>query len=1160
MQGCCGAVVRKFIPFLAIPFLFSVAPTASAQSTEDIAFFKDEVLPILEQACLECHSADKQKGGFRLDSRNALLRGGDKGVAVIPGDPDKSLLVQAIRREGKLKMPPEEELFPNDIKVLTEWVRRGLPWPEEAAHAAAPVAVEAKARAVPVVTLAIDAGAPVKFDAEIRPLLADRCFACHGPDAAERKAGLRLDIRDAAFTPLTSGHAAIVPGSLEKSQLFQRIAAADAGDRMPPSSFHKTLNDADIRRIGQWILQGAPWEAHWAFEKPARPEPPKIARAEWVRNPIDNFVLARLDVEGLTPAEEADRRTLIRRLSFDLTGLPPSVEDVHAFVRDKRKDAYERLVDRLLAKPQYGEHMARYWLDAARYADTNGYHIDNMRFMWRWRDWVIDAFNTNMPFDQFTVEQLAGDLLPNATEDQKIASGFNRNHMINFEGGAIPEEYRTMYVMDRVDTTSTVWMGLTMHCAQCHDHKYDPISQRDYYQMFAYFNSIAEQGLDANNGNAVPMMSAPMPVQAERLTELDKRSAALNEHLKISPEREAAFAKWLETDAPSYVNRWTPITPAAMSSSGGATLMRQDDGTILVTGTNAAKDVYELSAEFAQQGITAIRLEALQDPSMPRSGPGRAGNGNFVLTGVDFEVIAPDKPDAPQKIKFRTAIADHSQKDFHVSKAIDGDANSGWAADADTKPEPRHALFVPEAPFNVDTGARVVIRLRHESGFGSHGIGRFRLTYTTDAMNNQGIPPAAALALAQPADQRRPEQADAIRTYYLRQNDAEYGRVAEERDWIEYFASSVRKRVPSTMVMGDLEKPRPTFMLRRGQYDQPEDEVTAATPAFLPAMPATLPNNRLGFAQWLVSPENPLTARVTVNRFWQQLFGLGLVSTSEDFGTQGARPTHPELLDWLATEFIASGWDVKEFVRLIVTSSTYRQSARPSPGAIAKDPANQLHARGARFRLDAEQVRDNALALGSLLVPTIGGESVYPYQPEGLWEEVSYKGGFSAQFYTQGLGPSQLYRRSMYIFWKRTSPPPTMMIFDAPNRENCTVRRGRTNTPLQALVLMNDPQFVEAARAFAERVLLEGGNSPQDRLNFAFETATARQPDADEAAILLNLLEQQQNVYLNDAEAAKAFLDVGDRLPNEALDPAELAAWTVITSTILNLDETITKG
>ncbi len=1159
MQGCCG-VVRKFIPFLAIPFLFSAAPRASAQSAEDIAFFKTEVLPILEQACLECHSAEKQKGGFRMDSKNALLRGGDKGVAVIPGDPDKSLLVQAIRRDGKLKMPPEEELFPNDVKVLTEWVRRGLPWPEDHNAAAAPVAVEAKARTVPVVTLAIESGAPVKFDTDIRPLIADRCFACHGPDAAERKAGLRLDDPVAATTPLASGHAAIVPGSLEKSQLFQRIAAVDAGDRMPPSTFHKSLNETEIRRIGQWILQGAKWEAHWAFVAPVRPEPPKVARTEWVRNPIDNFVLARLDAEGLTPAGEADRRTLIRRLSFDLTGLPPSVEEVHAFVKDKRKDAYERLVDRLLDSPQYGENMARYWLDAARYADTNGYHIDNMRFMWRWRDWVINAFNANMPFDQFTIEQLAGDLLPNATEDQKIASGFNRNHMINFEGGAIPEEYRTAYVMDRVDTTSTVWMGLTMHCAQCHDHKYDPISRRDYYQMYAYFNSIAEQGLDANNGNAVPMMQAPMPVQAARLTELDKRTTALAERLKVSPEREAAFAKWLETDAPSYVNHWTLITPSAMTSSGAATLTRQDDGTILVTGENAAKDVYELSTEIAQQGITAIRLEALQDPSMPKSGPGRAGNGNFVLTGVDLEIIAPDKPDAPQKIKFRSAFADHSQKDFHVSKAIDGDTNSGWAADADTKPEPRHALFVAEAPFNVDAGARVVIRLRHESGFANHGIGHFRLTYTTDAMNNQGIPPAAALALAQPADQRRPEQADAIRTYYLRQNDADYGRVAEERDWIEYFSSSVRKRVPSTMVMGELEQTRPTFMLRRGQYDQPEDEVKAATPGFLPAMPATLTNNRLGFAKWLVSAENPLTARVTVNRLWQQFFGVGIVRTAEDFGTQGARPTNPELLDWLATEFVANGWNVKDFVRLIVTSSTYRQSARPSAEAIAKDPENQLYARGPRFRLDAEQVRDNALMLGGLLVDTIGGESVYPYQPEGLWEEVSYKGGFSAQFYAQGIGPAQLYRRSMYIFWKRTSPPPTMMIFDAPNRENCTVRRGRTNTPLQALVLMNDPQFVEAARAFAERVLLEGGTAEHDRLNYAFEIATARVPEVDEAQILLSLLEQQKSVYLNDAEAAKVFLEVGDRLPNEALDPAELAAWTVITSTLLNLDETITKG
>ncbi len=1153
----CFSRAMVSILFVAVT---TVATAARGQSADDELFFAEQILPILQETCYECHDAGKQKGGLRLDSRGALLRGGDKGIVVVPGDVAASKLIQAVKREGNLKMPPDEELFPSDVQALEEWIRRGLPWPHDDAQTPSDAPIEAKTRDVPIVTLAIDPGAPVKFDTEIRPLLADRCFACHGPDAAERKAGLRLDDPAVAFAPLASGHAAIVPGSLEKSQLFQRIAAADAGDRMPPSDFHKSLSESEIHRIAQWILQGANWEAHWAFSAPVRPEPPTVSRADWVRNPIDAFVLARIDAEGLSPAPEADRRTLIRRLSFDLTGLPPTVEDVRAFVKDRRKDAYERLVDRLLESPHYGENMTRYWLDAARYADTNGYHIDNERFMWRWRDWVIEAFNENMPFDEFTIEQLAGDLLPGATEEQRIASGFNRNHMINFEGGAIPEEYRTAYVMDRVDTTSTVWMGLTMHCAQCHDHKYDPISRRDYYQMFAYFNSIAEQGLDANSGNAVPMLSAPLPSQAERLAQLESRSTALSEQLHVSPEREAAFAKWLETDAPRFVDRWTPIAPASMSSTGGATLTMLDDGFISVSGPNAERDVYELSTEIAQEGITAIRLEAAQDAGLPLSGPGRAFNGNFVLTGFEVDVFAPERPDEPQRVKFRQALADHSQQDFQIEKAIDGDAASGWAADAPTKPEPRHALFVAETPFGVATGARIVIRMKHESPFAGHGIGHFRLTYTTDSIRDRSMPPAAALALAQPPSQRRPGQMDAIRTYYLRQNDPEYGRLAEERDWLGYFAESVRKRVPSTMVMSELEQPRQTFMLRRGQYDQPEDEVAAATPAFLPAMPETLPNTRLGFAQWLVAPDHPLTARVTVNRFWQQFFGHGLVRTAEDFGTQGARPTHPELLDWLATEFVARGWDVKDFVRLVVMSNTYRQSSQPSTEAIAKDPENQWYARGPRFRLDAEGVRDNALEISGLLVDTVGGASVYPYQPEGLWEEVSFKGGFSAQFYEQGKGPAQLHRRSMYIFWKRTSPPPTMMIFDAPNRENCTVRRGRTNTPLQALVLMNDPQFVETARAFAERVLLEGGKSPEDRVEFAFEAATARLPNADEARILRELLERQLEVYRADAAAASAFLDVGDRPALAVLDPAELAAWTMVTSTILNLDETITKG
>ena len=1291
--------------------LFFSAPAAIAQSADDTAFFEENVRPILEETCLECHDAEKQKGGLRLDSRSAVVRGGDHGLVVVPGNPDASKLIQAVRREGKLQMPPKEELFPQDVEVLVEWIRRGMPWPGSESEAESPELVEARSsRQVPVVTLAIDPGPPIKFDRDIRPLLADRCYACHGPDGAERKADLRLDDPTVALAPLPSGRTAIVPGSLEQSQLFQRVAAESPDDRMPPSDFHKSLNQEEIVRLGRWILQGAAWEQHWAFQPIENAAPPAVSNPGWVRNPIDSFVLSRLDAEGLSPAREADRRTLIRRVTLDLTGLPPTIDEVRDFVEDGKPGAYERLVDRLLASPRYGEHMARSWLDAARYADTNGYHIDNMRFMWRWRDWVIQAYNENKPFDEFTVEQLAGDLLPNPTLDQRIATGFNRNHMINFEGGAIPEEYRIQYVMDRVDTTSTVWMGLTMHCAQCHDHKFDPITQKEFYQFAAYFNTIEEVGLDARDGNAVPMIDAPLAEEADELERLKAEISALDPSTAVLPDDETRFTQWLAEEGAKQAARWPVVSGSAVSSAAGATLSPQADWSYLASGANPDKDTYEVVFDVQEKSISALRLEVLRDSSLPDNGPGRASNSNFVLTEFEVEASPSAGQENFQRITIANATADYSQPDFPVANAVDGKADTGWAGNAHELHEARSALFIPAAPFGHEGGTRVRVRLKHESGFSGHSIGRFRLSYSTDgafvpttqgawlangpyvadtaekahsrqfapekskielderyrdgrarwfafdptatkertprltesssatylyreinaptdrnvtasisspqrvkvwvngelvhadsdapgdgasprtvpvplhegkndllvkvsaekgeiavstAMQTEsplGLSHSVHLALAEPAETRRVRQIDDARHGYLLTHNSEFARITSARDAVQRELEEFKKTVPTTMVMAESATSRPTFVLTRGQYDQPQDEVMARTPSFLRSPSESAPNNRLTLAQWLTDEQNPLTARVTVNRFWQRVFGHGIVSSPEDFGTQGARPTHPELLDWLASEFVRSGWDVKNFMRMMVTSSTYRQSATPSPEALAQDPSNYLYSRGPRLRMDAETIRDNALALSGLLVEKIGGPSVYPYQPEGLWEEVSYKGGFSAQYYEQGHGPEQLYRRSMYTFWKRTSPPPGMMVFDAPNRETCTVQRGRTNTPLQALALMNDPQYVEAARAFAERIIKEGGRSTDTRIRFAFESATARPPTDDEVALLMGLFESQRDRFARDADAALELIAVGESDVAPKLDPAELAAWTTIASTMLNLDETITIG
>ncbi len=1157
-------------------------------SGSNVPDFEAEVLPVLKSRCFACHGPLRQRGDLRLDSRPAMLIGGGRGAAIVPGDVEASLLVSAIRREDELEMPPPRALAEAERALLEAWIEAGAEWPLAYGEEVGGVGVAA--REVPPVEHGITGpGEPLSFHRDVRPILSDHCYECHGPDAAVRQAGLRLDQGESALGVLPSGRRALVPGSLEQSQLFQRIAAVEPLDRMPPVHADSTLSEGEIEILGRFILQGAEFEDHWAYRLPVRPDPPAVAKEGWARGDIDRFVLARLEREGLAPAPEAARRTLARRLSLDLTGLPPTPGEVEAFLADFSPDAYERLVDRLLASERYGEHMARSWLDAARYADTNGYHIDNERFMWRWRDWVIDAFNRNQPFDEFTVDQLAGDLLPDPTPEQLLATGFHRNHMINFEGGAIPEEYRVQYVFDRTDTTATVWMGLTAGCAKCHDHKFDPISQREYYQLAAFFNTVDEVGLDGSQGNAEPKVPAPEPGQRAALRELKAELEPLDAMLDdANGEAAAAQAAWQEEWDRRLSERWRPLVPVSLESTAGARMTVLDDGSIEVSGDNPTTDAYVIEARTDLDRIGALRLEALLDRSDPTLGIGRAEDGSFVLTEIEVNSTPLASGEPSVDLDLAPGYADYATPSLGLELAVDGDLATGWGAGYITRATARTAVFgVDPPPAAAETavhrgGTLLRIVLRQESSYQRKTMRRFRLS-VSDApevafqLREPKLlpPPYGGLAVAYrdleylvglPEDQRTEEQATTIRHRFRRghwppwqANEARYAAISERLREIE-------AAVPTTMVMREMDDPRPTFVLRRGEYDQQTDEVDAAVPAVLPAIPDDLPKDRLGLARWLVSGDHPLTARVTANRIWQRFFGRGLVATSGDFGSQGEWPSHPDLLDWLATELVRQEWDLKALQKTIVLSSTYRQSSRASPELIERDPENRLLARASRFRLDAEVIRDAALAASGLLVEKLGGPSVKPYQPPGLWREIGYesRGRFSAGIFEQDHGEA-LYRRSLYTFWKRTVPPPNMLVFDAPNRETCVVERSRSNTPLQALVLMNDPQFVEAARVLAENLLVEdvvagrAGAGDAGLVDGLFRRVLARPATAVEREAMLDLVADLRPRYERDPAAAEALLKVGERPVDGRVPGAELAAWSVAASAVLNLDEAVTR-
>jgi hypothetical protein len=1024
------------------------------------------------------------------------------------------------------------------------------------------------------------------FDRDVRHILAQNCYACHGFDEKERKAGLRLDEPAGAYAVLKSGKAAVVPGKPELSSLVERIRAKGPV-QMPPPGSKKSLTPKQIEVLEQWVKQGGKYTEHWAFIPPKKPTLPSVQNLKWVRTPIDRFVLARLEKEGLKPSPEADRATLLRRLSLDLTGLPPTPAEVDAFIADRRNDAYERQVDRLLASPHYGERLALKWLDLARYADTHGYHIDSHRDMWRWRDWVIDAFNKNLPFNDFVVQQLAGDMLPNATLDQKIASGFNRNHPINFEGGAIPEEYHANYIFDRIDTTATTFMGLTMRCAQCHNHKYEPISQKDFYRFYAFFHNVPENGLDGTQGNARPFIRAPLPGQMEKLAEMDRRLAELETTIK---ERASSagprVAEWeknasaqldtastlsngldgrfpLDEKAGRGVKNAAPGRPnavlegVAVWTTGRIGNALQFDGNLHVDipgGDFERTDAFSYGAWVYPTSNGYMTVVSKMDDAL-----GVRGWDMFLGDGKVFvHLIHQWDTDA---VRLNTKAQIPQNQWSHLFATYDGSGKAagvkiyinGRAAETDTTHDrltgtikttrsARIGRRTPSAPF---TGLIDEVRLYS------------RTLSSAEVAQLAGVE-TIRQHLTVPAESRTPAQTAEIAKYYLETVDPEYRRLTAEAADLRRRRNDFERDIPTTMVMEEMPTPRDTFILTRGEYDKKGEKVTAGVPALFSRRAGEV-RNRLELAKWLTDPSHPLTSRVAVNRFWQMLFGVGIVKSAENFGTQGEMPSHPELLDWLSTEFVRINWDVKALLRTIVTSSTYRQSSRATPELYRRDPENRLLARGPRHRLQAEFVKDLAMTVSGLLNPAIGGPSVKPYHPAGLWEEMAFGGEFTAQKYVQDHG-DKLYRRGMYTFWKRTCPPPSLQTFDAPEREFCVVRRSATNTPLQALVLMNDPTYVEASRKFAERILKEGSGDIASRIAFATKWALSRPPKLQEVQVLTAIYRKQFSRFRLDTKAAEALLSVGESPRDQSLDTAQLAAWTVIAQTILNLDETITKG
>jgi hypothetical protein len=1075
------------------------------------------------------------------------------------------------------------------------------------------------------------AGVPeqVDFNFHVRPILSDKCFACHGPDDRARKGGLSLHTKEGAFAALATGRRAVVPGSTRKSELVRRILSTDPAVMMPVPDSHLSLTEVEKATLVRWIEQGATWTPHWAFVAPKAPTLPTGADLRAPSNPIDAFVRADLRGTGLAPSPEASKETLIRRVSIDLTGLPPTVAEIDAYLADTSTNAYEKVVDRLLASPAFGERMAADWLDVARYADSHGYQDDGMRQMHPWRDWVIKAFNRNMPVDDFMTWQLAGDLLPNATTEQRLATAFNRNHMQSQEGGIVSEEYRVEYVADRVNTFGSAFLGLTLQCARCHDHKYDPVMQQDYFKLFAFFNNVNETG-------QIPYSGMPSPTVTVSTPETDAELAALRaaigpleqatrvDRLATGPAFEAWLARTTADAAPvaaplprpivhlpldamkdyTFANLATPKrkgtvggeeerkkktarAPQVVPGKVGQAVRLVGDSQIDLGGRDEKFGFFERNEPFSFGLWIRRDKDKVGGPVVTRSGAVMNGHRGYELIlrpdgtlTAGLHHVAPDN-----SLEIETLEPLKVGTWYHVAVTYDGSSrNPGLRLYLDGAPAKTRlmtdnlARSIISEPLG-DWGGISAIRLgrRGDENLSDTSIDEFMVFPT------QLTAPEVATLAARGVDSGLPREitdrrtspaattspgvgAGRVRRTFTRDELAEHWvlRVAKagERERAQLRTlrgkeNAIITKLPQVMVMRDLpaERARPTFVLARGAYDAPTTKVEADTPAMLPRLASGQPRNRLGLARWLTAKDNPLAARVLVNRYWAMLFGNGLVATPEDFGNQGKLPTHPQLLDYLAVSFRDGGWNLKGLLRQIVTSQTYRQSSVATPQALELDPANEKLARGPGYRLSSEQIRDNALAASGLLVRTVGGPSVYPYQPPGLWEELATR---NATTYAQGKG-DDLYRRSLYTVWKRSTPPPSAISFDASERLLCTVRRQRTSTPLQALVLLNDVQYVEAARVLAERLLLEGGATPAEKVTLAYRLLTSRHPRPSEVATVQALYDRERARFAANVVAARVLAASGDKPPARTLDPVDVATWTVVASTIMNTDEAVNK-
>ncbi|MBS0263282.1 MAG: PSD1 domain-containing protein [Planctomycetes bacterium] len=1013
-------------------------------------------------------------------------------------------------------------------------------------------------------------GAEVSFNRDIRPILSEHCFACHGFDAKQRKADLRLDLAESALAE-RNGVVAIKPGDLAKSDLWQRINSTDPQEVMPPPSTKKQLTAEQKKLIQQWIEQGAKFQKHWAFEPPTGAGVPAVKTAGWDRNPIDRFILSRLEQDGLTPQPEASRSTLIRRVAFALTGLPPALSEVAEFEADKSPQAYENMVDRYLKSPRYGEEMARHWLDVARYADTHGLHLDNERSMWAYRDWVIQAFNENKPFDAFTIEQLAGDLLPNPTRDQLIATGFNRCNVTTSEGGSIDAEFIFRYAVDRTSTMIETWMGLTGGCAVCHDHKYDPLSMREFYSLYAFFLSSADPAMDRNIDTTDPFMKVANAAQQAVLAHTQSAEAAARKTLEEAAAKFGYRDPADEAPAPA-ARAVTDVWLDDVFPTGARTNCSSRNASVWTTATDLLP---ALGRRALRQAFASNYQDKFEQPLLPLVVPENPNLTVFVRT---------DAYERPKSLMLQLdsnlgshKVAWGDSQNYGVAKT-----DQNWLGEVPAGGT-WHKLQIPLERIKLPPGAIVQgVALAQFGGIAwwdgltmagdispaADPRSSFKVWWKQrTGKDTPGVPGELAGVLKEgPGKAPAAELKDKLLRFYLAYVYRAAGDTPlfdRQQAWQDAQAARVtaEEAIPGTFIFKELPQPREAFVMTRGQYDKPGEKVEPSVPAVFPALrkpDAGRRATRLDLAQWLLSPEHPLTARVTVNRFWQQFFGTGLVKTSFDFGSQGESPSHPEMLDWLAVWYREHNWDTKALVRLLVTSAAFRQDARVNPELLKRDPENRLYARGPRFRLDAEQIRDNALAVSGLINLSMGGHGDKSYQPPNIWEPVGYSDS-NTRFYLQDHGPA-LYRRSIYAFLKRTAPPPFMSNFDAPNREQFCSRRERSNTPLQALQLLNDTQHFEAARGFAEQILAAGGQTADERVKYAYRRALARNPHPDELVVVRGALDQYLARYREDLAAAQRVVTVGESRPRKDLPPQELAAYTLLANLILNLDETVTRN